>query len=65
MVKTVWATVRDGKLELLESSELEEGSQVLVTVLSSDEKEFWQQASQTSLNKIWNNLEDDVYNELL
>ncbi|MDC0832303.1 hypothetical protein CKA32_006327 [Geitlerinema sp. FC II] len=65
MVKTVWATVRDGKLELLESIELEEGSQVLVTVLSSDEKEFWQQASQTSLNKIWDNSEDDVYHELL
>ncbi|MGC9506305.1 hypothetical protein [Baaleninema sp.] len=65
MVKTVWATVRDGKLELLESIELEEGSQVLVTVLSSDEKGFWQQASQTSLNKIWDNSEEDVYHELL
>ncbi len=30
-----------------------------------DEAEFWRQASQTSLDAIWNNTEDDIYAELL
>ena len=61
MLKTLWATVRQGKIELLESAELPEGVRVLVTVLPDDEAEFWLQASQTSLDAIWDNAEDDVY----
>jgi hypothetical protein len=33
MLKTLWATVRQGKIELLESSELPEGAKLLVTLL--------------------------------
>ncbi len=65
MLKTLWATVRQGKIELLESSELPEGAKVLVTLLPDDETEFWLQASQTSLDKVWDNTEDDVYAQLL
>jgi predicted DNA-binding antitoxin AbrB/MazE fold protein len=65
MLKTLWATIRQGKIELLESVELPEGTRVLVTLLSEDEAEFWQQASQTSLDTVWNNIEDDVYAQLL
>ncbi len=65
MLKTLWATVRQGKIELLESAELPEGTRVLVTLLPDDETEFWLQASQTSLDAVWNNAEDDVYAELL
>ncbi|WP_242056872.1 hypothetical protein [Planktothrix sp. FACHB-1355] len=65
MLKTFWATVREGKIELLESSELPEGAKVLVTVLPDEEAEFWLQASQTSLDTVWNNTEDDVYAQLL
>lgn len=65
MLKTFWATVREGKIELLESSELPEGTKVLVTVLPDEEAEFWLQASQTSLDTVWNNTEDDVYAQLL
>ncbi len=61
MLKTLWATVRQGK----ESAELPEGVRVLVTVLPSDEAEFWLQASQTSLGTVWENAEDDVYAQLL
>jgi hypothetical protein len=32
MLKTLWATVRQGKVELLESAELPEGVRVLVTL---------------------------------
>ncbi|MEM9538886.1 MAG: hypothetical protein AAGA60_05160 [Cyanobacteria bacterium P01_E01_bin.42] len=65
MLKTIWATVRQGKIELLESEELPEGTKVLVTILPENETEFWLQASQTSLDSVWNNVEDDVYTELL
>ena len=64
MLKTLWATVQKGKIELLEASELAEGAKELVTVLSEDyESEFWIRASQTSLDAVWDNTEDDVYAE--
>jgi len=65
MLKTLWATVRQGKIELLELSELPEGAKVLVTVLPDEEAEFWLQASQTSLDRVWDNTEDNVYAQLL
>jgi len=65
MLKTLWATVRQGKIELLESEELPEGTRVLVTLLPDDETEFWLQTTQTSLSSVWDNAEDDVYAELL
>ncbi len=65
MLKTLWATVREGKIELLESEELPEGTRVLVTLLPDDENEFWLQTSQTSLSSVWDNTEDDVYAQLL
>jgi len=65
MVKTLWATVRQGKIELLESEELVEGTKLLVTLLPSNETDVWQQTSQPSLDAVWNNVEDDVYAQLL
>lgn len=65
MIKTLWATVRQGKIELLDSTELPEGIKVLVTLLPDDETEFWLQASQRSLNTVWDSAEDDVYAQLL
>ena len=65
MLKTLWATVRQGKIELLEPEELSEGIKVLVTVLPDDKAEFWLKASQTSLDAVWDNEEDDVYAQLL
>jgi len=65
MLRTLWATVPQGKIELLESAELPEGVRVLVTVLPDDEPEFWLQVSQTSLDAVWDNAEDDVYAQLL
>lgn len=65
MLKTLWATIRQGKIELLESAELPEGMRVWVTILPDEETEFWLQASQTSLDAVWDNAEDNVYAELL
>jgi hypothetical protein len=65
MLRTLWITVRQGKIELLESAKLPEGVRVLVTVLPDDEAEFWLQVSQASLDVVWDNAEDDVYAQLL
>lgn len=65
MLRTLWATVRQGKIELLESAELSEGVRVLVTLLPDDKDEFWLQASQMSLDAVWANAKDDMYAELL
>ena len=54
-----------GKIEPLEQVDLTEGSKVLVTLLPDDEVEFWLQASQATLDTIWDNPEDDVYAQLL
>ena len=66
MLTTIWAEVRDGKVELTEDVALAEGARVLVTVLSQEnENGFWLQASHAALDEVWNNAEDDVYAELL
>ena len=65
MLKTLWATVQRGKIELLEPAELPEGTRVLVTLLPDDEAKFWLQASQASLDSVWENTEDNVYAQLL
>ncbi len=65
MLKTLLATVRQGKIELSEKLELPEGTKVLVTVLPNEEAEFWQQTSQVALNRVWDNTEDDIYAQLL
>lgn len=65
MLQTIRAIVRDGKIELLEPVALPDGVQVLVTVLTEDEPGFWRGASETALNRIWDNSEDDIYAQLL
>ena len=65
MSRTLRAVVREGRIELLESVDLPEGTKVLVTLLPDEEAEFWVSASQVSLDNLWDNPEDDVYGELL
>lgn len=66
MLTTLWAVVRKEKIELLEKTDIPEGTKVLVTVMpENDESQFWLKASQTSLDTIWNNTSDDVYAQLL
>jgi len=65
MLNTVWAVVREGKIKLLEPVDLAEGRKALVTFLPDEDTQFWRQTSQVSLNRIWDNHEDDVYAQLL
>ena len=62
MLTTVWAIVRDGRIEFLEDVDVPNG--FLVTVLPGDQQ-FWFEASQSSLDAVWSNTDDDVYADLL
>jgi hypothetical protein len=63
-MQNIRAIVREGRIELLEEVEIPEGTEVLVTPLA-DENGFWLSASESSLDPVWDNTEDDVYAELL
>jgi hypothetical protein len=63
MLTTVRATIKNGKIEILEPIPLLEGSQVLVTLLENTD--FWLNVSEESIKGIWDNPEDDIYAELL
>lgn len=66
MLKTVWGVVKKDKVELLEKGKVPEGTRAFVTLLiNNEDTEFWLRASENSLNKIWNNDEDDIYAGLL
>ncbi len=65
MLNTLWAIVREGKIELLEQVDLPEGRKVLVTLLPDEDTLFWLHTSQVPLDTIWDNTEDDVYAQLL
>lgn len=60
MLNTLRAVMEEGEIKLLEKVEIPEGTEVLVTLLFNKE-DFWTQASETSLNAIWDNPEDDIY----
>ena len=65
MLKTVWAKFRHGTIEFLEPMDIPDGSRILVTVLREEDTEFWQNASQSALDQVWDNHEDDIYAERL
>jgi len=66
MLQTVWAVIHNGKIEPLEELAFPEGAKVLVTLLAEeDDVSFWLSASETSLNEVWENDEDNIYAELL
>jgi hypothetical protein len=57
--------MKNGRIRLLDKAKIPEGTRVLVTVMQEDDKTFWKYASQPSLEKIWVNEDDDVYENLL
>jgi hypothetical protein len=63
-MQNIRAVVREGRIELLEEVEIPEGTEVIVTPLT-DDSDFWVSISESSLDSIWDNTEDDVYAELL
>lgn len=65
MFPTLPAEVRKGRINLLERTKIPDGTRLLVTIMPTDENQFWRDASESTLDKIWNNREDDIYEKLL
>ena len=61
-MSAIRAIVRGGKIEFLEPVEVSEGSEVLVMV---PDNKFWLAVSDRALEPIWDNPEDNVYEQLL
>jgi hypothetical protein len=64
MHESIRAIVNGGRIEPIEKLDVPDGTEVLVTILSNGD-DFWLNASESSLNAIWDSPEDDVYAELL
>ena len=62
-MKTFNGIVKNGKIELPPDEQLPEGAQV--TVIITEDTNFWTEASESALAKIWDNTEDDIYDQLL
>jgi predicted DNA-binding antitoxin AbrB/MazE fold protein len=65
MLSTHWGIIQQGKIQLLDKINFPEGTKVLVTIIPEEEREFWLSTSDSSLASIWNNPEDDIYEQLL
>jgi hypothetical protein len=61
----VRGVVRNGKIELLDDVELPEGTRILVVLPPTDESQLCMEASQSSLDALWDTPQDDVYAQLL
>jgi hypothetical protein len=64
-METIRGIIHAGKVEFVEPVEIPEGTEVLVTLPDDGDKQFWLKASERSLDVIWDNSEDDVYEQLL
>ncbi len=65
MIATVDAIYEDGKLVLQQPLPLAEHARVRVTIDSDLEREAWLKLSEESLEKVWDNSADDIFNDLL
>jgi hypothetical protein len=68
MQNSARAVMHDGKIEFLDEIAIPEGARLVVSIVANEEDEdraFWLAASQSALDKIWNNPDDDVYEQLL
>lgn len=66
MLETARAVVHEGRIELLDPLPFSEGTEVVVSAIPhGEEGQFWTRVSETTLDALWNNSEDDIYAELL
>lgn len=65
MLSTVWATVKDGKIELLEPMSLPEGAHLLITLVRPEEEIDMRQAyplmDAVARQEGWDDAEMDSY----
>ncbi|MFH1050964.1 MAG: hypothetical protein V1779_08585 [bacterium] len=59
------AIYENGKLVLSGNEQIPNGAKVFVAVVSEPQQDYLLKASEEVLDKIWNNEEDNIYEELL
>jgi hypothetical protein len=65
-MESIPGIVQDNKVVLSEEIHIPDGTRVIVTVPSNVKPaSFWEAASAGTLDRIWNNEEDDIYADLL
>ncbi len=65
MYSSINGVFYNGSVNILENIKIPEGSKLIITIIDDNEKEFWVSASNENLKDIWNNPQDDIYEELL
>ncbi len=61
MLRTIKAEYRHGHIQLDEGDIIPENTTVFISFSENSDDDILLQASETSLNKIWDNSEDDIY----
>ncbi|OGU17443.1 MAG: hypothetical protein A2X61_08995 [Ignavibacteria bacterium GWB2_35_12] len=59
------AVYESGNLKLPKDASIPDGSKVIVTVIEEPSEDYFIKASEEMLDKIWNNDNDDIYEQLL
>jgi hypothetical protein len=65
MFQTYSGEVKNGHIMLQDGAMMAEGTHVLVTILQPDDMRYWQSASESSLDKIWLNEDDEIYEKII
>jgi len=65
MLKTINAIYQDGRFVLDEGIEIPNKTNVYISYKDNNEDDFFLNSFEYSLDKIWANEEDDVYEQLL
>jgi hypothetical protein len=64
-METIEGIVKNGHVVPTADIELPEGSKAIITIVDSENDEFWLSTSEEAAARVWGNSEDDVYAELL
>jgi hypothetical protein len=65
MLKTFQAKIENGNILLNKNIKIPDKSVIFISYIDNSKDDFFLVSSESSLEKIWNNEEDDVYENLL
>lgn len=65
MLKTFKTQYKKGKILLIKDVSIPEDAIIFVSFKDNQKEEIFLNASESSLDKVWNNNEDDIYEQLL
>jgi hypothetical protein len=65
MLKTFQTQYKQGKIILTSELKIPENSVIFVSYVDNSKDDFFLNAQESSLENLWNNNEDDIYEQLL